>query len=116
MPADFGIRRTGGAMRPPLCTELVKKLLGASTNAEKFRHLLVQEAFSRPVRLHPLAVDYELRDRPLSYIPYNLFCCAWRDLDIHFPKGNLMFLEKPLCHSAIGAPASGIHRQLHVLR
>ena len=102
-------------MRPPLCTELVKKPLGASTNAEYFRHLLVQEAFSRPIRLHPLAVDYELRDRPLSDIPYKLIRCAWRGLDINFPKGNVMFLEEPLCYSAIGAPVSGIDRQLHVL-
>ncbi len=83
-------------------------------DAEQRAHLVVQEAAARAVRLDPFAVDYELRDRSLAYVPDQLIRGVGGGFNIDLGIGNLVLFEESFGFAAITAPWSGIDQHMHL--
>src|SRR5579859_836119 len=85
----------------------------SGVHAQQLAHLLIQEAAARSVRLHPLAVDHELRDRPLAHVTHQLLGGAGYLLDIDFSEFNPVLSEESFRFAAVAAPGGGVHKNLH---
>ena len=81
-----------------------RSLWGGAAHTEQFAHLFVQEAAAWAVRLDPLAVDHELRNGSLAYLPDQLLRGAGAGLDIDLGIGDLVFFKEPFGFTAIAAP------------
>jgi hypothetical protein len=84
-------------------------------NSEELGHLVVQKAFAGPIRLDPLSIQDELRNRALAGVGNDLGCSAWGGFDVDFGVGDGVQAEETLCLAAIAAPVGGIDKKLHVL-
>ncbi len=82
-------------------------------HAQSLGHLFIQESSARPIRLHPLAVDHKLRNRPLADIPYQFCGSTRRRLNVNLPISNVVSLQKALGFPAVAAPRRGVEEQLH---
>ena len=67
---------------------------------------VLEEAFSRTIGLHPLAIDDELRDSALSCSSDDFFGRPWCTFNIDFVERNVMEAEKALGFAAVSAPQS----------
>jgi hypothetical protein len=82
-------------------------------NAQPDRHLFIEKTFARPVRLHPFAIDDELRDGPFADVRHYLGGGPGRLFNVDFCERDTVFLEKSLGFAAVSAPYSGVKDQIH---
>jgi hypothetical protein len=61
----------------------------------------VQEALTRLIGLHPLAIDNHLRDSSFASAPDNFFRRARGALNINFPVADVVFLKEALGFAAV---------------
>jgi hypothetical protein len=97
---------------PPLAISLFSSLLGLFY-AQALSHFLVQEAFAGPVRLHPLAVNDELRDGAFTRLLDYFVSGSGRVFNIDFTERDFMALEKALGFPAVWTPEAGIDSYFH---
>ena len=83
-------------------------------DTKKDRHFLVEESVAGLIRLHPFAVDDELRDGALAGTRDDFLRRAGRGLDIDFGMGNVIALEKAFGFAAVRAPGRRVHDQGHI--
>ena len=75
-------------------------------DAQAFCHLLVEEAFSDAVRLHPLSVNDELRNRTLAGALDNLLGRAGSGFNVNFSEREIVLRKKAFGDAAVRAPES----------
>jgi hypothetical protein len=73
----------------------------SALNTQKLFHLLIKEALSGTVGLHPVAIDYELRDCPFARVLDDLFGSPGRGLNIDFLVGDVVLREEPFGFAAV---------------
>ena len=73
-------------------------------DSEAFGHLFVEEASTRPVGLHPLPVDHELRDGSFAGALDDFLGGAGRRLDVDLFIANVVLGQKTFGFAAIGTP------------
>src|ERR1700678_471895 len=73
-------------------------------NSQPLAHLLVQKPFSSDVRLHPFAIDDELRDRAFAGAFYNFIHRPRRGFNIDLFVWNVVLRQKTLGLAAIRTP------------
>ncbi len=61
------------------------------SDAQPLGHFVVKEAFARLIRLHPFAIDHELRHSPLARMFDDLFCRARRALHVDIFVCDVVF-------------------------
>jgi len=82
-------------------------------NAQQYAHFFIEESFAGKVRLHPPAVDHELRNRAFADVLQEFIGSPRGTFDIDFLKGNVVLFQKILGFAAIAAPKGGIDGQIH---
>ncbi len=95
------------------------RLLGGSAairlgDAEECGHLLIEEPIARLIRLHPFAVDDELRDGAFSGVGDDFLRRTGRGFDIDFGMRNVVALEKAFGFAAVRTPGRRVHDQSHI--
>ncbi len=70
-------------------------------DAEQYGHFLVEESISGSIRLHPFAVDDELRDSAFAGVRDHFLRRTGRGLDVDFGMGNVVALEKAFGFAAV---------------
>ncbi len=83
-------------------------------DAEQYGHFLMEESVAGSIRLHPFAVDDELRDGPFAGVGDDFLRRTGRGFDIDFGMGNVMALEKAFGFATVRAPGRRVHDQGHV--
>jgi hypothetical protein len=81
--------------------------------AQPLAHLLVEKAAAGMVGLDPFAVDDELRDSALAYVPDQFGGGFGRGFDVNLGVGEVVLFEEALRLAAIAAPRRGIEDDLH---
>jgi len=79
-------------------------------DTQTFGHLLIEEAFAGLVGLNPFAINHKLGNGTLAGACDYLFGGSWRGLDVDFPEGYVMLLQKALGDPAVRAPERGIDK------
>jgi len=82
-------------------------------HAEALGHLLVLEAESGDVRLHPLSVYHKLRYGALACVLDHFVRSARDGIDVDLRVRNLVLIEPTLGCAAVAAPGSGIDGKGH---
>src|SRR5277367_803373 len=90
-----------------ICLDLLNRY------AEEFAHFGVEEAPSGAVWLHPSAIDHELGNRALAYIPKYIFSGAGSRFDVDLGVGNFVFIEEALGLAAVAAPRRCVEQNGH---
>src|SRR5438105_3152150 len=90
-------------LKPELCFSVVRG--GAFVDdAEQFAHLFVEEPLAWSIRLHPDAVDDELRDAAFAGAGDDLLRRARGLFDVNFFVLNVVLGQKTFGNVAIRAP------------
>jgi hypothetical protein len=82
-------------------------------DAQTLGHLVVQESFSRAVRLNPLSVDHKLWNGPFARALHNFFGRTGNGFDIDFLIRNIVLLQESFGLAAIRTPCAGIDDNFH---
>jgi hypothetical protein len=82
-------------------------------DAQALGHFVIQEAFAGPVRLHPFAVNDELRDGTFTGLLDHFVGGAWGVFDIDLFEDDIVLLQKALGFAAVRAPNAGVDSDLH---
>ena len=81
---------------------------GLFSDSKQLSHLPVFKSFSGDVRLHPVAINHELRNGPLARALDYFFSRAGGLFNVDLLVGNVVLGKPALCDMAIAAPRSGI--------
>src|SRR5580658_9931765 len=82
-------------------------------HAQPLRHLLIEKALARTVRLHPLAIDHKLRYGLFSGAFHDFVNRAGRGGDVDLFVSNVVLGEKALGFAAIRTRGGGVNDQFH---
>src|ERR1700734_144478 len=82
-------------------------------HAQPLRHLLIEKALARTVRLHPLAIDHKLRYGLFSGAFHDFVNRAGRGGDVDLFVSNIVLGEKALGFAAIRTRGGGVNDQFH---
>jgi hypothetical protein len=82
-------------------------------DAEESRHLFVEEALARAIRLDPFAVEDKLRDGMFADVGEELVSGAGRGVDIDLFVGDGPVVKKAFGSAAVAAPGGRIDEKFH---
>ena len=99
---------TEGAVRGLRLDEQITRAGSGFFDSQALGHLFVEKTLARPVRLKPFAVDYELRDCPLSGLPHDFFRRTGSALDVDFAVREAVFVQEALGFPTVRAPEGGV--------
>ena len=82
-------------------------------DAQAFRHLVIEKAFARAIRLYPLAINHELRNGALARALDDFLGSSRRGFDIDFGEREVVLRQKTFGRAAIGAPERRVDFDFH---
>lgn len=96
-----------------IVTPREREIRPSALDTETNGHLFIEEAASGTIGLHPFAINYKLRDRPLTGVAENFLGGAGRGLDVDFFVREIVLCQEALGFAAVRTPRRRVNDQFH---